>query len=96
MTLAEIRASDMSMSTGSGEGPHIAVRYAHVEDENGHHLIVGREGKLTKCEDEVRVRSVVTRDPTLKPISPFAPLAPCKATVFLLRSKRMNRRAIWS
>lgn len=97
--LTEIRASGMSMSTGSGEsgeGPHIAVRYTHVEDENGHHLIVGREGKLTKCEDEVRVRSVVTRDPTLKLISRFAPLAPYKALAYLSRSKRMSRRAIWS
>ena len=59
----ETRMSEASLSSESaesGEGPHIAFRYAHVEDANGHHLIVGREGKLTKCEDEVRVWSVET------------------------------------
>ena len=64
-TSSERRASEMSVSTGSGEsgeGPHIAFRYAHVEDDNGHHLIIGREGKLTKCEDEVRVWLVATED----------------------------------
>ncbi|CAL1713504.1 unnamed protein product [Somion occarium] len=38
--------------TNTTDGPHITFRYQHVEDENGHHLIVGREGTLTKCEDE--------------------------------------------
>ncbi|KAH9891989.1 hypothetical protein C8Q73DRAFT_792309 [Cubamyces lactineus] len=42
-----------SASVGSGSsGPHMTLRYQHVEDESGHHLIVGREGKLTRCEDE--------------------------------------------
>ncbi|CCL99470.1 uncharacterized protein FIBRA_01488 [Fibroporia radiculosa] len=40
--------TDSSISDGSYYG----FRYRHVLDENGHHLIVGREGKLTKCEDE--------------------------------------------
>ncbi|KAJ8496948.1 hypothetical protein ONZ51_g802 [Trametes cubensis] len=44
-------ASVVSGSSGSS-GPHMTLRYQHVEDESGHHLIVGREGKLTKCEDE--------------------------------------------
>ncbi|EIW81252.1 hypothetical protein CONPUDRAFT_104552 [Coniophora puteana RWD-64-598 SS2] len=30
----------------------ITSRYHHVEDENGHHVVTGREGKLTRCEDE--------------------------------------------
>ncbi|KAH7925896.1 hypothetical protein BV22DRAFT_1104694 [Leucogyrophana mollusca] len=30
----------------------MTVRYEHVEDENGHHVVTGREGHLTKCEDE--------------------------------------------
>ncbi|KAI0330793.1 hypothetical protein GY45DRAFT_1370433 [Cubamyces sp. BRFM 1775] len=46
-------ASVVSGSSGSS-GPHMTLRYQHVEDESGHHLIVGREGKLTKCEDEAR------------------------------------------
>ncbi|GJE97693.1 histidine kinase-like protein [Phanerochaete sordida] len=42
-----------SVGTGtSSEGPHITFRYQHIQDEEGHHLIVGREGKLTRCEDE--------------------------------------------
>ncbi|KAI0785152.1 hypothetical protein C8Q75DRAFT_776169 [Abortiporus biennis] len=42
-----------TIGTGSGsDGPHITFRYQHIEDENGHHLIVGREGTLTRCEDE--------------------------------------------
>lgn len=47
-------ASLVSGSTGSSR-PHTTLRYQHVEDEDGHHLIVGREGKLTRCEDEVGV-----------------------------------------
>ena len=41
-------------TSGSSEGPHITFRYQHIQDEDGHHLIVGREGKLTQCKDEVR------------------------------------------
>ncbi|CDO69279.1 hypothetical protein BN946_scf185042.g181 [Trametes cinnabarina] len=44
-------ASVVSGSSGSS-GPHMTLRYQHTEDENGHHLIVGREGVLMKCEDE--------------------------------------------
>jgi hypothetical protein len=40
-------------SSVSEDGPHVTFRYQHLQDEDGHHLIVGREGKLTKCEDEV-------------------------------------------
>ncbi|KIP01296.1 hypothetical protein PHLGIDRAFT_507654 [Phlebiopsis gigantea 11061_1 CR5-6] len=39
-------------TSASSAGPHITFRYQHMEDEEGHHLIVGREGKLTRCEDE--------------------------------------------
>jgi hypothetical protein len=31
----------------------MSMRYQHKEDENGNHLVVGREGQLTRCEDEV-------------------------------------------
>ncbi|KAJ7043874.1 hypothetical protein C8F04DRAFT_1070714 [Mycena alexandri] len=30
----------------------LTVRFEHVQDEHGHHVIVGREGKLARCEDE--------------------------------------------
>ncbi|KAF9807670.1 hypothetical protein IEO21_08128 [Rhodonia placenta] len=49
-----------SVGTGTGsisssiasEEPRISFRHQHIEDKNGHHLIVGREGKLSRCEDE--------------------------------------------
>ncbi|KAF7981483.1 hypothetical protein HWV62_33533 [Athelia sp. TMB] len=40
-------------SGGSSTGfPLITMRYQHKEDENGHHLVIGREGQLARCEDE--------------------------------------------
>ena len=33
---------------------HLTLRYQHVEDENGHHVIVGREGKIALCGEEAR------------------------------------------
>ncbi|EMD39682.1 histidine kinase [Gelatoporia subvermispora B] len=51
--LPSMSGSSSSMTGSSGSGvPHVTFRYQHVEDEDGHHLIVGREGELTKCEDE--------------------------------------------
>lgn len=45
-----------SNSSGSREAaPHMTLRFQHYEDENGHHVILGREGKLARCEDEVRL-----------------------------------------
>ncbi|KIJ60294.1 hypothetical protein HYDPIDRAFT_99027 [Hydnomerulius pinastri MD-312] len=40
--------------TQSGSEPEqwTTTRYSHVEDEHGHHVVTGREGVLTKCEDE--------------------------------------------
>lgn len=35
------------------DGPVMTVRFEHVTTEDGHHVVVGREGKLQKCEDEV-------------------------------------------
>ncbi|KAG6832020.1 hypothetical protein H0H92_006056 [Tricholoma furcatifolium] len=31
---------------------HVSFRFEHTENENGHHVIVGREGVLHRCEDE--------------------------------------------
>ena len=47
--------SAVGSESTSSDSPQATFRYQHVEDENGHHLIVGREGTLTRCEDEVRV-----------------------------------------
>ena len=33
-------------------------RFQHAQDEHGHHVIVGREGELRRCEDEVNIASV--------------------------------------
>ena len=58
-----------SGTSRSSAGPHMTLRYKHVEDEDGHHLIVGREGQLTRCEDEVRSvclwSSTITNTPCL-------------------------------
>lgn len=45
--------SSSGASSDAVEG-RITVRFKHVEDENGHHVITGREGTLSKCEDEVK------------------------------------------
>ncbi|KAF7346045.1 ATP-binding cassette transporter [Mycena sanguinolenta] len=41
-----------SGSEASDASQFFTVRFKHVTDEHGHHLIVGREGKLSRCEDE--------------------------------------------
>ena len=35
-------------------GDFITTRYRHETDENGNHLVIGREGDIRRCEDEVR------------------------------------------
>ncbi|CAE7222203.1 unnamed protein product [Rhizoctonia solani] len=38
----------------------VTVRFQHVQDEDGHHVVVGREGRLARCEDEpIRVPGAV-------------------------------------
>ncbi|ORY31988.1 hypothetical protein BCR39DRAFT_504567 [Naematelia encephala] len=32
--------------------PIVTFRFEHVATEDGHHVVVGREGELTQCEDE--------------------------------------------
>ncbi|KAK0201594.1 hypothetical protein DFS33DRAFT_1348574 [Desarmillaria ectypa] len=34
------------------EEPLFTVRFQAMQDEYGHHIVLGREGKLTRCEDE--------------------------------------------
>lgn len=33
-------------------------QFQHAQDEHGHHVIIGREGELRRCEDEVHIASV--------------------------------------
>jgi len=55
--------SSFSVPTRSSEesgSPIVTMRFEHREDENGHHILIGREGKLTRCEDEpIRVPGAV-------------------------------------
>jgi hypothetical protein len=52
-----VQSGSFSVVTKSTDksGPVVTMRFEHTEDENGHHVLVGREGKLTKCEDEVNI-----------------------------------------
>ena len=66
-SLAPLRSSSSSIRSGSSargtgksgdsssEEPLVTFRFEHREDGDGHHVIVGREGKLARCEDEVRM-----------------------------------------
>lgn len=38
----------------SNDEPLVTFRFEHREDGDGHHVVIGREGKLSRCEDEVR------------------------------------------
>ncbi|KIY71736.1 hypothetical protein CYLTODRAFT_450579 [Cylindrobasidium torrendii FP15055 ss-10] len=41
-------------SSGSGQAAEelVTVRFQAVQEENGYHVVLGREGTLTRCEDE--------------------------------------------
>ena len=55
--------SSFSVTTRSSQqsgSPMVTMRFEHREDENGHHVLVGREGRLSRCEDEpIRVPGAV-------------------------------------
>ena len=55
--------SSFSVTTRSSQqsgSPMVTMRFEHQEDENGHHVLVGREGKLSRCGDEpIRVPGAV-------------------------------------
>lgn len=38
-------------------GDFLTTRYRHETDENGNHLVIGREGDIRRCEDEVSLSS---------------------------------------
>jgi len=42
-------------SESEAAGDFLTTRYRHETDENGNHIVVGREGDIRKCEDEVRI-----------------------------------------
>ncbi|KAF7322650.1 ATP-binding cassette transporter [Mycena chlorophos] len=41
-----------SASGSDASEQFMTVRFQHLQDDHGHHVIVGREGKLSRCEDE--------------------------------------------
>lgn len=43
----------IATASSDNSGPMVTMRFEHAEDEDGHHVLIGREGTLTKCEDEV-------------------------------------------
>ncbi|CAE6351543.1 unnamed protein product [Rhizoctonia solani] len=59
--LATIESQAVSSSGASEESQElVTVRFQHVQDEDGHHVVVGREGRLARCEDEpIRVPGAV-------------------------------------
>lgn len=36
-------------------GDPITTKYRHETDENGNHVVIGREGDIRSCEDEARI-----------------------------------------
>ena len=36
----------------TSDDAYLTFRFQYHQDENGHHVVVGREGKLQSCEDE--------------------------------------------
>lgn len=46
-------SNKVSGSPGMAQGPPVTARLKYVQDINGHHHVIGREGTLTRCEDEV-------------------------------------------
>ncbi|ESK91233.1 phytochrome-like protein [Moniliophthora roreri MCA 2997] len=47
-----IERSSSPSFTSSADAPLATVRFQYVQDENGHHVVTGREGQFAKCEDE--------------------------------------------
>lgn len=45
--------SNRSGVSQASSGPIVSFRFEHVQNADGHHVVVGREGKLLRCEDEV-------------------------------------------
>ena len=44
-------------------GDFTTERYRHETDENGNHVVIGREGDIRRCEDEVRISRPRPRTP---------------------------------
>ena len=45
-------ALDKADSEADDDEPIVTFRFEHSQNEDGHHVVVGREGILRSCEDE--------------------------------------------
>jgi hypothetical protein len=52
------RSGGSSSGYPSSDEPLVTFRFEHREDGDGHHVVIGREGKLSRCEDEVRTSTL--------------------------------------
>ncbi|KAH9480564.1 Cyanobacterial phytochrome B [Psilocybe cubensis] len=48
----DFHSSLETKSTTHSEDPHVSVRFRTMQDEHGNHVVIGREGNVTRCEDE--------------------------------------------
>ena len=54
----EMGRSGSTSGYPSNEDPLVTFRFEHLEDCDGHHVVIGREGKLSRCEDEVHTSTL--------------------------------------
>ena len=50
-----LRSSGSDESDVSVQSQYMTFRFQHIQDADGFHVLTGREGTLTRCEDEVRL-----------------------------------------
>ncbi|KAJ4482039.1 hypothetical protein J3R30DRAFT_3699364 [Lentinula aciculospora] len=48
----DLYSDGVSTHSQDSEVLPVFVRFQHISDGHGHHIVTGREGKLTRCEDE--------------------------------------------
>ncbi|PFH53382.1 hypothetical protein AMATHDRAFT_45648 [Amanita thiersii Skay4041] len=46
----------------SDDEPFVTFRFRYAQDNNGYHVVIGREGQLQRCEDEASVKLPATAD----------------------------------
>jgi hypothetical protein len=73
-----LRTSEEGSQVSENETePIVTARFEHLETEDGHHVVVGREGKLERCEDEVSVRTAFADEHLTAHARPF-PVQPIR------------------
>lgn len=88
-------SSDGIESSITSDEPYVTFKFKSIEDEHGNHVVVGREGKLEQCEDEVRFSRIVLKPSNLA-LSEAYPHARCRPRFRCAhrcrRSKRCSQR----